>query len=178
MPRTANFTVLWWEEEMFNFDETFFSNFIFTIINLLFLYWILKKLLFKPVTKFMESRSERVKEAIESAEANKEEIEKLKLEYMERLKSADGEGKKIIEEHRERANYEYNMALSTAKKDAQKLVDEARKEIESEKTRAINDIKKEVSDLVISATEKVIEKNIDSETNRKLISEFIDDTVA
>jgi len=163
---------------MFTFDEAFFSNFAFTIINLVLLYLILKKLLFKPVTKFMESRSERVKEAIESAEATKEEIEKLKMEYQTRLKNADGEGKKIIDEHRERASYEYNQALNTAKKDAQKIVDDARKEIEVEKTRALNDIKKEVSNLVISAAEKVVEKNMDNDTNRKLISEFIDDTVA
>ena len=70
------------------------------------------------------------------------------------------------------------MAMNTAKQDAQKIVDDARKEIEVEKTRALNDIKKEVSNLVISAAEKVVEKNMDSDTNRKLISEFIDDTVA
>jgi len=178
MPHTANFSTLRWEEEMFTFDETFFSNFAFTIINLLLLYFILKKMLFNTVTNFMESRSERVKNAIESAEATKEEIEKLKMEYQTRLKNADGEGKKIIDEHRERASYEYNQALNTAKKDAQKIVDDARKEIEVEKTRALNDIKKEVSNLVISAAEKVVEKNMDNDTNRKLISEFIDDTVA
>ena len=163
---------------MFNFDATFWSNFGFTVFNLLLLYWILKKLLFKPVTNFMDNRTNKIQEAIDSSNAMKEEIEKMKVEYDEKLKSASEEGKKIIEEYRTMADKEYNSAINTAKMDAQKIVDDARREIEVEKERAINDLKKEVSNLVVTASEKVIKKNMDNETNRKLISEFIDSGVA
>ena len=154
------------------------STFVFTVLNLLLLYWILKKLLFKPVTNFMDNRNNKIQEAIDSANSAKEEIEKMRLEYDEKLKSAGEEGKKIIEEYRTMADKEYNSAINTAKMDAQKIVDDARREIEVEKERAINDLKKEVSNLVVTASEKVIKKNMDNETNRKLISEFIDSGVA
>ena len=154
------------------------STFVFTVLNLLLLYWILKKLLFKPVTNFMDNRNNKIQEAIDSANSAKEEIEKMRIEYDEKLKNAGEEGKKIIEEYRTIADKEYNSAITTAKLDAQKIIDDARREIEVEKERAINDLKKEVSNLVISASEKVIKKNMDNDTNRKLISEFIDSGVA
>lgn len=163
---------------MLNFDATFWSSFGFTVFNLLLLYFILKKILFKPVTEFMENRTNKIQEAIDSSNSMKEEIENLKLEYDEKLKNAGNEGKKIIDEYREIANKEYNSAISTAKIDAQKIIDDARREIEVEKERAITDLKKEVGDLVLSASEKVIKKNMDNDTNRKLISEFIDSGVA
>ena len=99
-------------------------------------------------------------------------------EYDEKLKNAGNEGKKIIEEYRGIADKEYNSAIMTAKADAQKIIEDARREIEIEKERAITDLKKEVGDLVVTASERVIKKNMDNETNRKLISEFIDSGVA
>lgn len=160
---------------MFNFDETFWSNAGFTVLNLLILYFVLKKLLFKPVTAYMESRSAKIDEAINSANSAKEETKRLEVEYREKLKAASEEGKKIVEEHKAMANTEYNFAIANAKRDAKTLVDDARKEIEVEKEKAIVALKEEVSDLVISASEKVIKKNMDTDTNRKLVSEFIDD---
>ena len=161
---------------MFTFDEAFFSNFFITILNLLLLYFILKKLLFKRVTDFMDNRNNKIDEAINSANALKAEVEDMKLEYANRLKGAGEEGKKIIEEQRAIALEEYNSTLNTAKQDAKTIIDNARKEIEIEKDKALSSLKKEVGGLVISASEKVIKKNMDTETNKQLISEFLEDS--
>lgn len=163
---------------MFKFDEEFFSTFAITILNLLILFWVLKKLLFKPVTNFIDNRNSKIQEAIDSANSAKEEVESMKSDYASKLKSAGDEGRKIIEEYKNKATDEYNSAMATAKNDAKLIIDDARKEIEVEKDKAIADLKKEVGDLVVTASEKVIKKNMDTETNRKLISEFIDSGVA
>jgi len=161
---------------MFTFDEAFFSNFFITILNLLLLYFILKKLLFKRVTDFMDNRNNKIDEAITSANALKAEVEDMKLEYANRLKGAGEEGKKIIEEQRAIALEEYNSTLNTAKQDAKTIIDNARREIEIEKDKALSSLKKEVGGLVISASEKVIKKNMDTETNKKIISDFLEDS--
>ena len=163
---------------MFKFDEAFFSNFFITIINLLVLFFILKKLLFKPVTNFIDNRNGKIEEAINSANSLKEEAENMKQEYEDKLKGAGEEGKKIVEEYRDRASVEYTSAIDTAKRDAQKIIEDARREIDVEKDKAIAELKQEVGNLVVTASEKVIKKNMDTETNRKLISEFIDSGVA
>ena len=161
---------------MFNFDETFWSTAFFTLVNLLLLYVILKKLLFKPVTKFMEDRNKMIQATIDSTEATKADIEELKLQYQEQLRGAGEEGKKIIEEQRSMAVMEYNSTILAAKKDARVIIDDAKREIEVEKQKAISELKNEMGSLVIKASEKVIKKNMDTETNRKLVSEFIEDS--
>ena len=102
----------------------------------------------------------------------------MKQEYEDKLKGAGEEGKKIVEEYRDRASVEYTSAIDTAKRDAQKIIEDARREIDVEKDKAIAELKQEVGNLVVTASEKVIKKNMDTETNRKLISEFIDSGVA
>jgi len=161
---------------MFTFDETFWSNAFFTLVNLLVLYWILKKLLFKPVTKFIDDRNKKIQETIDTANATKEDIENLKLQYEEKIRGAGEVGKKIIEEQRSMAEAEYNSTISAAKKDAKVIIDDAKREIEVEKEKAISELKNEMGNLVIRASEKVIKKNMDTETNRKLVSEFIEDS--
>ena len=161
---------------MFTFDETFWSNAFFTLFNLMILYWILKKLLFKPVTKFIDNRNNKIQETIDAANAAKLEVDNLKLQYEEQLKDAGEEGKKIIEEQRIQAAAEYNATISAAKKDAKMLVDDAKHEIEIEKEKALSSLKKEFGGLVINASEKVIKKNMDTETNKKLISDFLSDS--
>ena len=124
----------------------------------------------------MDNRNNKIDEAINSANALKAEVEDMKLEYANRLKGAGEEGKKIIEEQRAIALEEYNSTLNTAKQDAKTIIDNARKEIEIEKDKALSSLKKEVGGLVISASEKVIKKNMDTETNKKIISDFLEDS--
>ena len=134
--------------------------------------------MFKPVTNFIDNRNGKIEEAINSANSLKEEVENMKQEYEDKLKGAGEEGKKIVEEYRDRASTEYASAMDTAKRDAQKIIEDARREIDVEKDKAIAELKQEVGNLVVTASEKVIKKNMDTETNRKLISEFIDSGVA
>jgi len=124
----------------------------------------------------MDNRNNKIDEAITSANALKAEVEDMKLEYANRLKGAGEEGKKIIEEQRAIALEEYNSTLNTAKQDAKTIIDNARREIEIEKDKALSSLKKEVGGLVISASEKVIKKNMDTETNKKIISDFLEDS--
>lgn len=161
---------------MFQFDATFWSNAFFTLVNLLVLYWILKKLLFKPVTKFIDNRNKKIQDAIDIANSTKEEIEKLKMQYEEKMRSAGEEGKKIVAEQRAMAVSEYSATIATAKNEARNIIEEARREITVEKEKALLELKKEVGSLVISASEKVIKKNMDTDANRKLVSEFIEDS--
>ena len=161
------------------FNQEFFATFGFTVVNIVVLYIILKKILFNPVSKHMEARSEKIQEAIESAEENKKMIEEMKAEYDQKLKDAGEEGKKIVNEYLSRANKEYEDVIAKAREDAKQVINEARLEIELEKKQMFEELKSEIAGLVMAASEKVIRKNVDTDANRKIVAEFInDDSVA
>lgn len=159
---------------MLKFDNTF----IWMIINILVLYWILKKILFKPVTAFMENRAKNIKDMYESAKTGKEEAEALKVDLKKQMDNAVAESEKIINEAKDRAQNQYDEILKKAKEDARMLLEKAAAEIELERKNAFNELKAQIAGIALFAASKVIEKNLDSEANEKLVKEFIDEAGA
>ena len=158
-----------------SFDSEFFATLGFTILNIVILYFILKKLLFKPVTNHMDNRSKKIQQALDAAEESKEMVKQMKIEYDEKLKEAKEEGQKVVEMYKKMAEKEYNSIIESAKKEADQMLIEAKAELQVEKEQLITSIKGEISNLVLATSEKVLKKNLDDDTNRKLISEFIKD---
>ena len=52
---------------MIEINKEFFTTLFLTVFNILILYFVLKKLLFKPVSKYMENRTNKIKEALDMA---------------------------------------------------------------------------------------------------------------
>lgn len=153
-------------------------KFIFVAINLLILYFVLNKILFKPVTAFMESRAKTIGDAIANADKSRVEAEELKKKYVDQLKSAKEEADKILEAARSRGSKEYDEIMGTAKKDAEGVLVRAREEIEREKLQMIKEVRGQIAGLALAAASKVIESNMDTETNRALVNKFIDEAGA
>ena len=86
-------------------------NLVFTIINLLLLYLLLKKFLFKPVCEMMDKREKLIHDQMAEAEAEKAEAMKLKADYEETLKNARQEAAKITDAARARAGKEYDVLI-------------------------------------------------------------------
>ena len=156
------------------FDQEFFATVIFTFINIIVLYFILKKILFKPITNFMDNRSKKIQDALNMAEEAKQKVEELKIEYDTKLKEAKQEGQEIVEDYKKMADKAYETIIANARKEADMIIQNTKKELEIEKQQIISKVKDEMTDLVFAATEKVLQQNIDNKTNRKLISNFID----
>ena len=157
-----------------SFDKEFFVTLAFTVLNILILFFILKKLLFKPVTNHMSNRTKKIQEALDAAEESKEMVRQMKIEYDEKIKAAKDEGQKVIEMYKKMAEKEYNSIIETAKTEADQMISNAKAELQVEKEQLITSIKGEISDLVLATSEKVLKENLDDDTNRKLISEFIE----
>ena len=66
-------------------------NFIWTAVNLIILYILLRIFLFKPINKLMEDRTRSVQEDIDSAKKAKEDAEALKQQYEESISEAKDE---------------------------------------------------------------------------------------
>jgi F-type H+-transporting ATPase subunit b len=155
---------------MLNFGPTF----IWVAINLMILYFFLRKFLFKPVTQFMEKRTMSIKNAIESAEANRSESETLRLKYTEQLRAARDDADKILNDARIRADKEYEAIINNARQNVEDINAKAREELELERQQVTRDIKNQVAGLALAAASKVLEANMDTESNRKLVDDFLD----
>lgn len=146
---------------------------IYTLINIIIFFLFLKRFLFKPVTEIMEKRSKSIVTTLQDADDKKAEANKIKDDYEKELKQAGEKVSGIIKEARERAELEYNKKLQEAKEEAAKVMVEANKTIELERKKSMESAQAEIAGIAMLAAAKVIGKNVDDNTNKQYLGDFL-----
>jgi F-type H+-transporting ATPase subunit b len=152
----------------------FSVTFLITIVNITFLFLVLRKVLFGRVTKFMEDRSNKIQRDIDLAKLSNERAKTLEAEYADKLKASREEGQRIIQIARDKSEQDRAAIIAEAKAEADRIIKAARAEIEAERRETERDLLRETADLTIKAASAVLAENIDSERNRKMVEKFLD----
>ena len=148
---------------------------IFTIVNVLILFWFLKRFLFVPVKTMLDNRTQEIGDAIIQAEQKNKEADQMLEEYKLKIADAHVESREIVQRATANAEKRADEILNQAKDESQKIKDRAYKDIELEKDKAFRNIKTEVAEIAVLATEKLINKTIDKDTNKTLIDDVINE---
>jgi|BioPla2DNA2_1021312.scaffolds.fasta_scaffold33519_4 F-type H+-transporting ATPase subunit b len=157
-----------------NMDLLFnIPDFVWAIINLIILYLVLRKILFKPVTEFMENRSNSIKQQLEDSREANEKAQELKESYEKMIASVKMDADKIMKEAKIKAQDKYDEIIRQAKADAEALKANAKEEIVTERTLMMENMRSEIINLALEAASKVVEANMDTESNRKLVNEVL-----
>jgi F-type H+-transporting ATPase subunit b len=146
---------------------------LFAWLNLLILYFILKKLAFKPLADMINSRQKEVDDMYSDAESSMAEAAKMKEEYEDKISHANEESEEILKTAVRRAQLKEEEILKEADAKAARTLERAEEQIELEKKRAINEVKDEVSSVAIEIASAIIERDVSGEEHRELIDEFI-----
>ena len=93
-------------------------NIIWTVVNLLFLYWIFKKFLFDRVMGVINQRDEMIQKQFSEAKKSQDDAESLKSDYKKKLESAKTQADQIILDARARAEAEQEKALERTRQEA------------------------------------------------------------
>ena len=145
------------------------SNILWTIINLLILYVLLRKFLFGRVHKIMDERAAQLQKIHADADADRQEAEKLWKQNEDILRKADEELAVKEAASREKAGVEYDRIVSDANEKSAQIIEEARK-----KAQAAADIMKqqaavEIAGMVKDAAAKVAA----ADENQRLYDDFL-----
>lgn len=143
--------------------------------TLFVLYLLLKKFLYKPVSKILSDRQVKIESNIKDAKLLKEESEKLRLSYETSIEQAKKESQDIIESARQRGEGLREDIINDARKEAEVIVARARKDIEQEKEMAFQDMRSQVSDLALLIASRIMEEEINGNKQMELIDRFIDE---
>lgn len=152
---------------------TFNSGLLWTFVNLIVFFIILKKLLFQPVMGMIEKREQMISGQIEDAEQKNTQAGLLKERYEAELKNANQEAARIVKTAKERGKEEYEKILRDAGAEASKIIADASKTIETEWEKAVQGIQNEIAQVAIAAASKVIQENVDQASNEKILDDFL-----
>ena len=133
------------------------------------------KIVMGPVTNALEERDEHTARAIAAAERASAEAEKARADVEVALGEAQAEAAKLLAGARQRAEVREHEIVEAAKQEAASMVDTARKAIRAEQDKAISTIRNEVVEISVNAAGKILERNVGTEDDRRLVGELIGD---
>lgn len=158
-----------------------FENFIgfnpwtalFTLLNMVLTFLILKKFLFKPVNKMIDDRQKEIDELYASANAARKDAETMRDDYTRKLSEAKETSAQIVAEATQEANRRSDEIIRQARQDADAMRQKAGTDIALEKKKALNEVKGDISKIALDIAGKVVERELDSADQECLVEGFL-----
>ena len=145
-----------------------------TLLVFLVLVALLWKFGWPSILKSVEDRERRIQQQLDDAERGRAEAARLLEEQRQLLATARAEGQEIITRAKSVALKERDGLLAKTHEEQEQLLARARREIATETEKAIQAVRREAVDLSLAAASKLIETNLDSDANRRLVTQYID----
>ena len=161
------------EHETYSLTDIRGNLMLWTLITFLAAFFALKKWAFPPMFKAVEAREKALEEAIEGARRDRDAAAALLAEQQRALDASRGEAQKFIADARGVAEKMRAELLEQTRKEQGDLLERARRDIEGERDKAIAQLRREAVELAIVGASKVIEENLDSDKNRKLVESYL-----
>src|SRR5438105_8422941 len=146
---------------------------IWTLVCFGITFWVLKRYAFGPIQKLIDERRERIRRALDDADAARNEARRLLEEHRALIGQARGQAEEILQEARKVADAQRERVKQETETDRQRRLEETRRQIEAETQRALEQIRAEVAELTLVAAAKVTGKALDDADHRRLIDEAI-----
>lgn len=151
-----------------------FFTALFTLINTVTLFLVLKKFLWGPVIKMIEDRQKEIDDMYAEADGAKNKALQAQAEYELKLADARQTGERIVKEATVRGQARQEEILRAANEEADAVRKKAEADIAREKKRAINDAKTEIADIALEIAGKVVGRTLSEQDQKDLVNSFID----
>src|SRR5918996_5455891 len=151
------------------------NELIWGTIAFLILLFLMYRTVFPSSTKASKDRRANIEGKLEQAERARSEAEQLRGQYRRRLRDAEDETQRILEEARGNAERVRRDLLAKAEHDAGRELDRARQAIRAERDQAIRQLRNEVGTLAVELATRVVGDSLDRDRQLRLVDEYIDE---
>lgn len=148
---------------------------IWVLITMIVFLLIMGKYAVPLIMDALQEREGRIKDSLESAEKALARAEKISKDNEKALREAEKKAQQIRKEAIEEAEMLRAERIEKSKKEADQMIEQAQKTIEQEKKRALNELRDEVAQLAVQSASKIIDSELDTQKNNKLVDNFIQD---
>ena len=141
-------------------------------LNIAVLFILLRLILWKPVSKFLTARAERVQGDIDEAASVREEAETMKEQYESSIGDLEERGREILRESQIRAGEQAEEITAGARKHAEKMMSEARELIDAERRSAVVAARHEIAQLATEMASHILGREVSVDDNLAVAREF------
>lgn len=151
-------------------------NLLWTVINLIIFFLLMRLFLLKPIKKVLTARREMIDNQFKQAQDTVDEANGKLKDYEQRIANADDEAKAIITDARDKAKAEYNKIVDKASDDVRQMQADAQKKIALDSENARQAVKEEIAKLAVETAQKVVGRSASAEVDSKIYDEFLNES--
>lgn len=146
---------------------------VISLCNLVLIFLMLKKFMYKPVTKMLNKRQATLDEQYGKAAEAEKQANDMKNEWEAHMASAKSEADAVLKSATESAERRSQAILDETRTKAEGILRRAETDAELERKKAEAGIKKEIVEVSTALSEKMLGREIQTEDHRALIDSFI-----
>lgn len=140
---------------------------------LLVLFPVVQTFYTQPLSDAIQDRNTELTNTFTEVETLRSDMQKLKADYESRLAATEADAREKINSQIREAQVLRQTLMAEAAAKSDDLVRKANEEIAQEKAKVLAELRTHVSDLAIAAAEKVVGETMDSEKNRSIVDNFL-----
>ena len=149
------------------------GTFLWTLVTFLLLLFLLGKFAWKPLIAALEGRENTIRESIEQAGEDREQAQKLLAEQRELLDQTRREQAGAVAAGQRDAEALKAEILEGAKAQREQLLKQTEEQVQAEMNRVQGELRGMAVDLAIEGAGKLLSKNLDDATQRRLVEEYL-----
>ncbi len=147
---------------------------LISLANLLILFLLVKKFLFKPVKAVLEKRQAEIDEQYKAAETAQTAAEENRAAWEDKMASADATADQTIKNAAETATRRADKIVADARAEADGIVRRAEAQAVLERQNAEAAMRREIVEVSTQIAEKMLEREIQADDHRDMIDAFLD----
>lgn len=148
-------------------------NILWTVVNILVLFVLLRKFLYRPVMNVIEQRQKQIDDAIADAEGKKNDAQAVLAQAQDKLQNVDTEAAQRREAYEKQAEKEKGQLLQDAQRQADAIVAEGKAAAEAEHARRLRDANAETSALARDMCEKLLARSLTQQDDARLLDDLL-----
>jgi len=149
-------------------------NLLWTVVNVLVMYAVLRKFLFKPVQDVIAKRQQMVDANLADAETSKKEAAETMNAAQEKLRNVDNEAAARRKAYEKQAEVEKQQLLADARKQADAIVAAGKASAEAERQSKLREADAQTTALARAMCEKLLARNLTAQDDARLLDDLLE----
>ena len=149
-------------------------NLLWTVVDVLILYVLLRKFLFKPIQNVLDQRQKMIEADIAAAQTSKTEAAAALTTAQDKLRNVDNEAAARREAYEKQAEVEKQQLLAEAQKQADAIVAEGKAAAEAERQHKLREADAQTTALARAMCEKLLSRNLTEQDDSRLLDDLLE----
>lgn len=149
-------------------------NLLYTVVNILVLFLLLRKFLYKPVMNIIAQRQKQVDDALNAAETSKQEAVAALNDAQAKLRNVDAEAVARRTAYEQQAEKDKQQLLADAQKQADAILAEGKAAAEAERQHKLRQADDQTTALARAMCEKLLARSLNEQDDARLLDDLLE----